>query len=163
MRISRRTLTLRWMMGLIIMAALQRVTLAMRPDRGDRHPARHVFSGEGGSNRAGSQSPLSSLVRDPSVNRCRLGAVDQVSVWSRVEGYRRKAESCEKMIRRCRKIDAMDELTRKRADDDEWDDPFLHDPAWNREMITYFEKMKQRYLAAAEYPRLPLPPAPVQP
>ena len=50
---------------------LQRITLVLRPENGDRHPALDVFPGIGASRGAGSQSPFSSSVRQPSVNRCR--------------------------------------------------------------------------------------------
>jgi hypothetical protein len=96
------------------------------------------------------------------VGRC-LGIADQVRVRIRAAGYRRKAEWCERMARRSREIDAMDDATRKREADYKFDDPFLDNPAWNRRMIPYLEALKDKYSEAAANPRRPVPPDPSTP
>jgi hypothetical protein len=57
----------------------------------------------------------------------------------------------------------MDAETRAREAEYWLDDPFLNDPAWNRQMIPYFEALKLKYRYAAEHPREPVPPGPLIP
>ena len=92
-----------------------------------------------------------------------LGLADEARMRVRAAGYRRKAEACERMVRRCREIDAMDEVTRAREADAAYDDPYLDDPAWNRKMVLYFEALKDKYIDAAAHPRRPVPPDPPTP
>ncbi len=89
-----------------------------------------------------------------------LGVADAVRMRIRSAGYRRKAESAERMEGRCRVIDAMDAATRAREAEAAFDNPYLDDPAWNRQMIPYFEGLKRKYRYAAEHPRDPIPPDP---
>jgi hypothetical protein len=74
-----------------------------------------------------------------------LGVADAVRMSMRSAGYRRKAESAERMERRCREIDAMDAATRAREAEAAYDNPYLDDPAWNRQMVPYFEGLKRKY------------------
>jgi hypothetical protein len=91
-----------------------------------------------------------------------LGIADALWVSAVASRYRRKADSAERLERRCRQIDAMDAETRARAVEAAYDDPYLDNPAWNRRMIPYFEALKHKYRYAAEHPREPVPPdAPV--
>jgi hypothetical protein len=76
----------------------------------------------------------------------------------RARRYRRKADYAAWMEWRCRKIDAMDPVARARADDNAWDDPYLHDPDWNRKMIGFWEEMKDKYSYAADHPWLAVVP-----
>jgi hypothetical protein len=89
-----------------------------------------------------------------------LGIADALWVSAVAAKYRRKADSAERLERRCRQIDAMDAETRARAAEAAYDDPYLDNPAWNRRMIPYFEVLKHKYRYAAEHPREPVPPDP---
>jgi len=42
-------------------------------------------------------------------------------------------------------------------------DPYLDNPEWNRQMIPYFEGLKNKYRYAAAHPRMPVPPDPPNP
>jgi hypothetical protein len=86
-----------------------------------------------------------------------FGIADAVRLRLRAAEYRRRADMCEQMERRCREIDAMDPVTRSREAEAAWDDPYLSDPAMNRQMISYYEKWKGILRQAAENPRAPLP------
>ena len=92
-----------------------------------------------------------------------LGVADAVRMSMRSAGYRRRAGSAERMERRCREIDAMDAATRAREAEAAYDNPYLDDPAWNRQMIPYFEGLKRKYRYAAEHSRDPIPPDPPNP
>jgi hypothetical protein len=92
-----------------------------------------------------------------------LAVVDTVRMGMRSAGYRRKAESAERMERRCREIDAMDPANRAREAEYAFDDPYLDNPAWNREMISYWEGLKRKYQYAAEHPRDTISPDPPNP
>jgi hypothetical protein len=92
-----------------------------------------------------------------------LGIIDQLRMGARSARYRRKAQACERMIRRCREIEAMDPATRAREAAAAFDNPYLDDPAWNRQMIPYFELLRKKYEYAAAHPRTPLPPDPPNP
>jgi hypothetical protein len=92
-----------------------------------------------------------------------LAVADAVRMSMRSARYRRVAESAERMERRCREIDAMDAATRAREAEAAFDDPYLDQPAWNRQMIPYFEGLKRKYRCASEHPRDPIPPDPPNP
>jgi hypothetical protein len=89
-----------------------------------------------------------------------LGVADAMRMSARAARYRRLAASSDRMEHRCRAIDAMDAVTRAREAEDAFDDPYLLDPAWNRQMIRYFEGLKRKYDDAAAHPRIPVPPDP---
>jgi hypothetical protein len=92
-----------------------------------------------------------------------LGIGDALWVSAVAAKYRSKADSAERQERRCRQIDAMDAETRAREAEAAFDDPFLDNPTWNRQMIPYFEALKHKYRYAAEHPREPVladPPIP---
>ena len=57
----------------------------------------------------------------------------------------------------------MDAATRAREAEAAYDNPYLDDPAWNRQMIPYFDGLKRKYRYAAEHPRDPIPPDPPNP
>jgi hypothetical protein len=86
-----------------------------------------------------------------------LGIADAVRMSLRAAKYRRLADWYGMMERRCREIDAMDAVTRAREAEAAWDDPDLLNPAWNREMIPYYERLKRRFGYAATHPRIPIP------
>lgn len=52
-----------------------------------------------------------------------LGVADAVRMSIRVAKYRRIADWCDRMERRCREIDAMDAVTRAREAKAAFDDP----------------------------------------
>jgi hypothetical protein len=67
------------------------------------------------------------------------------------------------MERRCREIDAMESSTRASEAELAFDNPYLDNPAWNREMLGYFAKLKENYRRATEHPRDPPSPDPPVP
>ncbi|WP_210420393.1 hypothetical protein [Aquisphaera giovannonii] len=87
-----------------------------------------------------------------------LGIADLVRTRIQAEKYRRKAESAARHEKRSREIDAMDPKTRAREAALAIDDPYLDAPDWNRRMIPWYEKMKNKYDHAASNPREPIPP-----
>jgi hypothetical protein len=87
-----------------------------------------------------------------------LGGVDALSTKIKENKYLRKAEASAKMEKNCRIFDSMDSATRAREAAAAYDNPYLDDPAWNKKMIIYFEKLKNKYYQAAAHPRLPVPP-----
>lgn len=89
-----------------------------------------------------------------------LGAVSLARQAVRARRYRSRAEYAARMERYCRKVDAMDPKERTRKDAEEWDDPYLPDPAWNHRMIGYWEEGKIRYSHAADHRSLADPPRP---
>lgn len=89
-----------------------------------------------------------------------LGTVSLARQAARARRYRRVAEYAERMEQYCRKVDAMDPKERARKDAEDWDDPYLHDPAWNHRAIGYLEEVKIRYSHAADHPWLAAPPLP---
>jgi hypothetical protein len=92
-----------------------------------------------------------------------FGAYDQVKVYRLASKYRRIADYCTRMEQKCRKIDAMDPVTRAREAEEAMDDPFLNDADWNRQMIPWWENMKNKYFEASVHPRRPLTPDPPHP
>jgi hypothetical protein len=86
-----------------------------------------------------------------------LGVADTVRMSLRASKYREIADRCEQLEHRCREIDAMDPVTRAREAEAAWDDPYLDNPAWNHEMISYWAEEKRKFRDAAANPRLPLP------
>jgi hypothetical protein len=87
-----------------------------------------------------------------------LGGIDFLSMKIRSNEYLEKARASETMEKNCRLIDSMDPATRARQAAAAYDNPYLDDPAWNRKMIAYFQKLKIKYYYAASHPRLPVPP-----
>jgi hypothetical protein len=92
-----------------------------------------------------------------------LASADAIRVYGLASKYRRKAESCALMARRCGQIDAMDPATRAREAAFAMDNPYLEYPDWNRQMIGYYAALKVKYEHAADHPRLPIPPDPPAP
>jgi hypothetical protein len=92
-----------------------------------------------------------------------LALADEVKVRMKAATYQRKAEAYERRERRCREIDATDSETRSQAAAVAYDDPFLDNPSWNRQMIPYLESLKKKYFDAAAHPRRPLAPDPPVP
>ncbi|WP_165067402.1 hypothetical protein [Paludisphaera rhizosphaerae] len=92
-----------------------------------------------------------------------LGLIDFVRMSIRVAEYRRRANSAERMERRCREIVAMDPAIRADKAEAAMDNPFLLDPEWTRRMIPWFESVKKKYREAALHPRAPVAPDPPHP
>ena len=92
-----------------------------------------------------------------------LGFIDFARMSQRAGIYRRRADSAERMERRCREIIAMAPAIRADKAEEAMDDPFLLEPEWTRRMIPWFETMKKKYREAALHPRVPIPPDPPHP
>src|SRR4051794_7338630 len=92
-----------------------------------------------------------------------FAAADAVRMSNSAAGYHRLADSYDRMERRCREIDAMHASARALEAEAAYDDPYLDNPAWNRQMIPYFEGLKRKYRQAASHPRTPNPPDPLNP
>ncbi|MFO0906919.1 MAG: hypothetical protein U0794_00915 [Isosphaeraceae bacterium] len=72
-----------------------------------------------------------------------LAIADGVIVSMRAGRYRRLADWCDRMERRCRQIDAWTAATRAREAEAAHDDPYLDNPARNRQMILYYEGLRR--------------------
>jgi hypothetical protein len=92
-----------------------------------------------------------------------LGAYDHITMLLLANKYRRTSEYCSWMEQNCREIDRMDPEIRTRKSIENPNNDYFFDPDWNREMIRWFETMKQNYFEAAAHPRRPLIPAPPRP
>ena len=92
-----------------------------------------------------------------------LGAWDAARMGARSTRYRRKADWCARTANRCRAIIAMDPATRAREAEAAFDDPYIDNPTWSREMIPYLEGLRDKYACAAEHPRIPVAPDPPNP
>ncbi|MBI1324769.1 hypothetical protein GC170_16505 [bacterium] len=90
-------------------------------------------------------------------------AFDTVRMNRRSERYRSYAAYNDEMVRRCRDIVAMDPIERARKSVEAYDDPYLFNPAWTKEMISYHSRVRDIFAHAAEHPREPLPPHPQNP
>jgi hypothetical protein len=87
-----------------------------------------------------------------------LGGIDALSTKIKSNKYLKKAEASAKMENKCRMIDSMDPATRTREAAAAYDNPYLDNPEWNKKMIVYFQKLKEKYYYAADHPRLPVSP-----
>jgi hypothetical protein len=90
-------------------------------------------------------------------------AVDAVRMARRSAHYVRLADALERQEQYCREVVAMVPAARSRRDEEEWDDPYLHDPALAQKMIPYLAGWRQTLLRASRRPREPLPPYPPPP
>ncbi len=90
-------------------------------------------------------------------------AFDDVRMYRRSARYRSFAAHNDEKVRRCRDIVAMDPIERARKAVEAYDDPYLDNPAWAKEMISFHSKVRDIFAHAAEHPREPLPPLPQNP
>ena len=92
-----------------------------------------------------------------------LAVVDAMRIHAKVKSYRKRAESLAWLEQINLRIDAMDDTARAQEAKEGFDDPYLDNPAWNRNMIAYNRSMKEKYQFAAKHPRLSVAPDPPYP